>query len=188
MVRFNPYQPDRIACAVDSGAIEFWDLRYEPNVVSRIQAHSRIARCVDWHPECKDLIVSGGGDKIIKLWDMNSSTAVNKVQTFATVSKVTWKSTHEVASISDVFDTNIYIWHLGFTSMPQYIFKGSRDYCDLTLLDDYLLSCTKDGLLSKCSYSMATRPMSYFCASALTITPFNEIVACHNPLPTRDPD
>jgi WD40 repeat protein len=71
-----------VASAVDSGAIEFWDLRRTDCVASRIQAHSRIARCIDWHPEVENLLISGGGDKLIRLWEVSTQKAINKIQTF----------------------------------------------------------------------------------------------------------
>lgn len=65
--QFNPFYPNYFGAAFDNGTIQVWDMR-KANVCERnILAHQGLVNCIDWHPEDRSLIASGGRDRLIKV-------------------------------------------------------------------------------------------------------------------------
>lgn len=66
-VQFNPFYQNFFGACFDNGTIQVWDMR-KPNACERnITAHQGLVNCIDWHPEDRSLIASGGRDRLIKV-------------------------------------------------------------------------------------------------------------------------
>ncbi|KAK3173759.1 hypothetical protein OEA41_007091 [Lepraria neglecta] len=71
-LKWSPTDGTEFAVGTDNGTVQCWDTQ-KPNAPRlKIAAHEKSCHSVDWHPDGK-YIVSGGGDKNIRVWDSSSS-------------------------------------------------------------------------------------------------------------------
>ena len=92
--------------------------------------------CLDWHPTQPDVILSGGQDNTIKVWNIKQLTQngrfgmkpLYQVQTQNSVKKSEWNQDKElmITSIStEKTENRVSVWHLKKPYLQQYILKGS---------------------------------------------------------------
>lgn len=67
------------ALCTDTGVIQKWDLRKPNQPLLSINAHGKSCLAIDWHPDGKHL-VSGGLDKLVKVWDFHSDKGNQKAK------------------------------------------------------------------------------------------------------------
>ncbi len=67
------------AICTDTGVIQKWDLRKPNQPMLSINAHGKPCLSIDWHPDGKHL-VSGGLDKLMKIWDFQSDKSNQKAK------------------------------------------------------------------------------------------------------------
>lgn len=67
------------ALCTDTGVIQKWDLRKPTQPMLSINAHGKPCLSIDWHPDGKHL-VSGGLDKLVKVWDFHSDKGNQKAK------------------------------------------------------------------------------------------------------------
>ncbi|VVT56612.1 uncharacterized protein SAPINGB_P005177 [Magnusiomyces paraingens] len=138
-VQCSPFDNNKYAAIYDSGAVMRWDSRYPRLVDRRINAHSGSGLSFDWHPEY-DYIVTGGIDRQIQIWYMNSENRNPDlvIQHPAPVAKVRWQ--HDILNSTasskygvlntdiaccnmSLYDNGIYIWNPRRPHIPHYILE-----------------------------------------------------------------
>lgn len=186
-VQFAHGNENVFASSFDNGSVQTWDVRNPRSPVLRIAAHQRNALSIDWHPEFHHLLMSGGSDKQIKVWNTDSpQVPVFKVQAPEPLSRVKWRpgSIYQLCSVSHSHDNNLYIWHLAEPFLPQLVFRGhSSLVTDFLWQDDRLLTCSQNGYLIRHRLDDACRPGTYARSQAIAISSSNQIVAfADNPL------
>lgn len=74
---FDPFDNARIACACDDGIIRVWTVP-ETGLSCQVNepqldfcAHGEKIQIVKWHPLAKDIILTVGFDRMVKIWDLN---------------------------------------------------------------------------------------------------------------------
>lgn len=144
-VQFNPVLSTDFACAFENGTVHKWDMRAPKIYEKKLSAHNGLVLSIDWHPEGRYL-ASGGRDKLIKIWDMQSEQRKPSyhIQTLASISRIQWspmsylssyqagttnynQDFHQksfIASCSLVSDNRIHIWDLDRPHVPVYTFES----------------------------------------------------------------
>ncbi|CAG8492762.1 10348_t:CDS:10 [Ambispora gerdemannii] len=148
-VQFHPSNSTEFIAAFDNGMIQKWDIR-KPNLYEkRLFAHTNSALTVDWHPD-GNKVASGGVDKTIKIWDMNSddNKPTELIPCIAGVARVQWRPNQvdEIASCSFKKDNRIFIWNIKRPYIASYFFDEHEDTPTGILWHDthVLWSCSKD--------------------------------------------
>ncbi|CAG8452306.1 844_t:CDS:10 [Ambispora leptoticha] len=148
-VQFHPSNSNEFIAAFDNGMIQKWDIRKPNNYERRLFAHASSALTVDWHPD-GNKVASGGVDKIIKIWDINSDD--NKPTEFipciSAVARVQWRPNQvdEIASCSFNKDNRIFVWNIKRPYIASYFFDEHEDIPTGILWHDshVLWSCSRD--------------------------------------------
>ncbi|KNC83575.1 hypothetical protein SARC_04180 [Sphaeroforma arctica JP610] len=136
-VGFNPHNGTTFAAAFENGSVQVWDIRMPTTWESRIAAHQGPTFCINWHPEDRSVLASGGRDRVIKIWRTGGShRAANSggeclasVQTIASVCRVHWRPKHryQIASCALVTDNSIHVWDLRRPFIPTASFTRNSD-------------------------------------------------------------
>lgn len=111
-VKFHKYHPDIFACAADHN-LSLWDQRNatkEP--FFNILTHTKEAFCLDFSPADEFLVLSGGADGLVELWDLrNLNRALcDFLHGEEPVVKVEWNPTNEALFASCGEDKRVNIW------------------------------------------------------------------------------
>ena len=191
-VQFALGNENVFASSFDNGSVQTWDVRNPRAPVLRIAAHQRNALSIDWHPVFHNLLVSGGSDKQIRVWNTDSpQTPLYKVQAPEPLSRVKWRPgyDYQLCSVSHSHDNNLYIWHIAEPYLPQFVFRGHTSLVtDFLWQDDRLLTCSQNGYLLRHRLEDACRPGTYTRSQAVSVSNSNQVVAYADyPLDT-DPD
>ena len=85
-IQFDPHNSDLFAAVTDNGSISIWDIRYEDTAITKFIGYTKAALCIAYHPSQRDIIITGGKDKYLKLWNISGQnydhdTSHNPVQT-----------------------------------------------------------------------------------------------------------
>lgn len=151
-VQFNSTNALELAAVYDNGTLQKWDLRNPKIYERKLNAHHGLALALDWHEDGRHL-VTGGRDKIIKVWDMGSEMRkpVSFLHTMAPVARVAWRpattvSNSEIASCSFSMDNTISIWNLRRPYIASRVFESHSAVATGILWKDHetLWSCSKD--------------------------------------------
>ncbi|KAG9307259.1 hypothetical protein G9A89_017087 [Geosiphon pyriformis] len=150
-VQFHPSNGNEFVAAFDNGTIQKWDIRKPSMCEKRFFGHTGSVLALDWHSDGHKL-ASGGRDKNIKIWDMNSENRqapeIVLVSCIAPVARIKWRPNHpdEIASCSFSNDNRIFIWNLKRPYISSYFFDEHEDSPTGILWDDanVLWSCSKD--------------------------------------------
>lgn len=120
------------------------------------------------HPSPRGWLATGGRDKMVKVWDMNTTRAkeIYCVQTIASVARVKWRPEckHHIATCSMMVDHNIYVWDVRRPFIPSAMFEEHKDVTTgivwRHLHDPYfLLSGSKDSTLYQHIFKDASQPI-----------------------------
>ena len=85
-IQFDPHNSDLFAAVTDNGSISIWDIRYEDTAITKFIGYTKAALCIAYHPSQRDIIITGGKDKYVKLWNISGQnydhdTSHNPIQT-----------------------------------------------------------------------------------------------------------
>jgi len=70
---------DILAMVTNNGFLVVYDARVVIRAMVRIAAHARDATTLDWHPTRPYIIATGGVDKTVKVWDLESYFTFNRI-------------------------------------------------------------------------------------------------------------
>ncbi len=136
-VRFAPDNV-RFATSGTNGEIRIWDRRKEPEDESRftvLKGHRGAINTVDFHPD-RDLLISGGADKYVYLWDIGKRKP--KLKTLAHDTQIAdirfspKGSRYATASL----DRTVKIWNLESNRPTQILTSHSRGVRAVAFSDD----------------------------------------------------
>ncbi|KAJ3127494.1 WD repeat-containing protein 24 [Nowakowskiella sp. JEL0407] len=188
---FNPVNSYELASAFDNGVIQTWDIRYTSGYITKWSAHNGLVLSVDWHSTGKYL-VSGGRDRIIRVWDMatDNNTAAYNFQAIDCVSNLRWrpegpdggegkggKTVYQIASSSVAGDGKVYVWDLRRRNVPEYCIDEHDDVTTgiLWQSNSKLWSCSKDKHFTSTSISKLHAPLSHTPTSVSAINTFGQL-------------
>ncbi|GBB87052.1 hypothetical protein RclHR1_13500002 [Rhizophagus clarus] len=164
-VQFNSINQNDFAAAFENGAIQKWDIR-KPKIHERkLNAHLGSVLALDWHSDGRT-IASGGRDKLIKIWDMNSDSRRpgDVIHSMTSIARVQWRPDHpnEIASCALLSDNRIFIWNLRRPFIASYYFDEHEDVPTGFLWhdSDVLWSCSKDKFFIQQDIACSYRPLS----------------------------
>ncbi|KAJ1562795.1 WD repeat-containing protein 24 [Nowakowskiella sp. JEL0078] len=168
-IMFSPTNPYEFVSAFDNGSIQTWDIRNTAGYVTKWSAHNSLVISVDWHPNGRYL-VSGGRDKIIKVWDMSTdnSKASFTFQTIEPISQLRWRpingassESHQIASCSLARDNRIQIWDLSRPFVPAYTIQEHNAVANGLHWhsSNKLWSCSADRTFVSTTINDAYRPL-----------------------------
>ena len=134
-LQWSPTDGTEFAVGTDNGSVQCWDTQ-KPNAPRfKIAAHEKSCHSIDWHPDGK-YIVSGGGDKNIRVWDASSSNRRMKssweIRAPQSVAHVRWRpacyssdnqghtgwNCTQIAASYDQSDPRIHVWDFCSPYMP----------------------------------------------------------------------
>ncbi|CAG8716921.1 7496_t:CDS:2, partial [Funneliformis caledonium] len=102
----------------------------EPSRLANKYMYFGSVLAVDWHSDGRT-IASGGRDKSIKIWDMNSDSRRPRdaIQSMTSISRVQWRPNHpnEIASCALLSDNRIFVWNIKRPFIASYCFEEHDD-------------------------------------------------------------
>ncbi|KAK5578609.1 hypothetical protein RB653_008281 [Dictyostelium firmibasis] len=183
-VQFNPSQSNQFAAAFDNGTIQLWDIRKPTIAVEKITSHQGLVLTIDWHPEEKNIIASGGRDRAIRVWDFSNGKSLNNVSTISSVSRIKWRPGNKwhIASCSSIVDFQIHIWDVKKPYIPLFSFTDHRDVPTglIWKSPSSLISCSKDSHLLLNDFQDSYKPYQHIRTSGLTWNVNNEIASIND--------
>ena len=186
-VQFNPFDRNTFAAACESGGVQLWDLRKPDHAFFQFTGHYGPVFSLDWHPEDRSWLGTGGRDKKIKVWNIHSKgEAIHCVSSIAEVACVRWrpKGKFHIASCALVVDHHVSVWDIRRPYIPFAAFTRHQDVATGMIWHkeaDALLSCSKDSTLYQHAFQDATRPADHAPPVGLSISCWGDICnACSN--------
>ncbi|XP_071975805.1 GATOR2 complex protein WDR24 [Engystomops pustulosus] len=167
-VQFSIRDYFTFAATFENGNVQLWDIRRPDRCERMFTAHNGPVFCCDWHPEDRGWLATGGRDKMVKVWDMNTNRAkeIYCVQTIASVARVKWRPErkYHLATCSMMVDHNIYVWDVRRPYIPFATFEEHKDVTTGIIWrhshDPYfMLSGSKDSTLYQHIFRDARRPI-----------------------------
>ena len=166
-VQFNPFERNLFAAACESGGIQLWDLRKPDHSLFQFTGHFGPVFSLDWHPDDRSWLGTGGRDKKIKVWNINSKgDAIHCVSTIAEVACVRWRprGKFHIASCALVVDHHVSVWDIRRPYIPFAAFAEHTD-CATDIIwhkeAETLLTCSKDFTLYQHAFQDAIRPADH---------------------------
>lgn len=176
-VQFHPLEKNIFCAVCESGNVQLWDIRKPDHYYNQFTAHSGPVFTLDWHPEDKYWLSTGGRDKTIKIWDTQLRTQpTHIIQTIAPVARIKWRPgmKYHIASCALLLDNNVTIWDIRRPFVPFAAFQEHHDVAtDIVWLkdSDRILSCSKDKTLYHHVINDAERPAKHAPPVALSLSP-----------------
>ncbi|KYR02676.1 WD40 repeat-containing protein [Tieghemostelium lacteum] len=191
-VQFNPYSSNQFAAAFDNGTVQLWDIRKNTNCVEKITAHQGLVLTLDWHPDERNMIASGGRDRFIRVWDFNSpNQPLNNISTISSVSRVKWRPGYKwnIASCSSIVDFEIHLWDVKKPYIPLASFNEHRDVPTALLWQNpnNLISCGKDGYVLISSINDAYLPYKHIRTTGVSWSVHNDLAIVNDKI-NRNPN
>eukprot|EP00794_Sanderia_malayensis_P011054 gene11054-12220_t len=188
-VQFSPFERNWFAAACEGGCIQIWDRRRTDNFLWQFSGHSGPVFSMDWHPEDRSWLGTGGRDKTIKVWNVHTkSIPIHCVPTIAEVACVRWRprGKYHIASSALVIDHHVNVWDIRRPYIPFAAFTEHNDVATGIIWhkeSDILLSCSKDSLLYQHVFQDALRPAEHAPPVALGFSCRGDVCnACSNQL------
>ena len=147
-VQYNPRNIYGFAAVFDNGMLQIWDTRFPQQCVTKWSAHNGLALCVD-HDSTGMRVCTGGRDKMLKVWDLNSEVKkpIYSIQTIASVARCKWRPKYDhIASCSLSYDNRVQVWDINKPFIPVLTWEEhSSSVSDICWRKgDELWSCSKD--------------------------------------------
>uniref|UniRef100_UPI00398EAD0D GATOR2 complex protein WDR24-like n=1 Tax=Pristiophorus japonicus TaxID=55135 RepID=UPI00398EAD0D len=172
------------AATFENGNVQLWDMRRPDRCERMFTAHNGPVFSCDWHPDDRGCLVTGGRDKMVKVWDLTGYKARETycVQTIASVAHVLWRPDrkHHIATCSMMVDHNIYVWDVRRPYVPFAMFEEHKDVTTGIAWrhahdPHYLLSGSKDSTLYHHFFKDARRPASQAVPEGLCVSLFGDV-------------
>lgn len=185
-VQFNPFDRNLFAAACEGGCVQLWDLRKPDHTLSQFTGHSGPVFSLDWHPEDRSWLCTGGRDKQIKVWNVHSKgDAIHCVPTMAEVACVRWRprGKFHIASCALVIDHHVSVWDIRRPYIPFAAFTEHQDVATGMIWHkeaEILLTCSKDSNLYQHAFQDAQRPANHAPPVGLGISCLGEICNSHS--------
>ncbi|PRP88387.1 hypothetical protein PROFUN_03301 [Planoprotostelium fungivorum] len=208
-ISWHPDHPWTLLSGSQDGTMKLWDIRDPTNCKVTFDGKSESVRdvkfsrqfsnyfaaafdngtvqgpvfCIDWHPEDKSLIATGGRDRFIQVWDLNEKLEkkgkpLHTIQTVSSVSHVVWRphQKYHLAS-SALVESKVHVWNVKKPFIPSMSFLGHSDVVtDIEWLgSDKILSCGKDSTLQLQHTRNAYRPYQHVRSTGVTWTPRGQL-------------
>lgn len=154
-LQYAPQSADRIVVALESGALQLWDVRNPGKPEAQVVAHQGMILCALWHPDRAGILATGGRDGQIRLWDLTgAATATHTIQTLADgVGRLAWRpgSANQLVSSATVTDCDLHLWDVEQPFVPLRSWTHHADIItDVQWHDDNaLFTCSRDGRLAR---------------------------------------
>lgn len=183
-LQFSYLDTNLFVAADEAGNVRRWDIRKAEKPERSVTAHGGPVLSLDFHPERRSWLATGGRDRTIKVWDWSREKPfiVHSVQTTASVNRVKWRPGYDyhIASCSMVIDCSIHIWDITQCFVPFATFDEHKDVATgvawISLDDaDNFLSCGKDGFVVHHRFKDAYKPKEMFSSIGLTLAPGGNI-------------
>ncbi|CAJ0892174.1 1588_t:CDS:10, partial [Entrophospora sp. SA101] len=163
-VQFNSMNQYEFAAAFDNGTIQKWDIRKPVVHLRKYNAHIGSVLSIDWSFDGR-IIASGGRDKIIRIWDMNSESRKPKdtIYTMSGISYIRWRPNYpnEIASCSSLTDVRVFVWNVKRPYIASCFFETHEEVPTGILWHDpdVLWSCSKDKYFIQQYIKGSRRPL-----------------------------
>mmetsp|Transcript_19354 Transcript_19354/g.27360 ORF Transcript_19354/g.27360 Transcript_19354/m.27360 type:complete len:890 (-) Transcript_19354:965-3634(-) len=76
-IQWSPFHEDVFAMVTDSGSLIVYNICVVARPWVKIAAHSGEATTVDWHPTRPYVVATGGSDRTVKIWDLESGMSLS---------------------------------------------------------------------------------------------------------------
>ncbi|KAI9148542.1 SEA (Seh1-associated) complex subunit [Blastocladiella emersonii ATCC 22665] len=169
-VQFNPTPGSwEFSAVFENGTVQIWDVRHPASWEKRFSAHNGLVLAVDYHHGGRWL-ATGGRDKVIKVWDLKSSSTDTRnvrpahvIQTIASVGRVAWRPHHgvlQVASSALLTDYRVHVWDLARPHIPRVWFEDHANVATgfVWANANTLWSCSKDKRVVRRHFSSGYSP------------------------------
>ena len=177
-VQFHPTDKQMFCAVCESGNVQLWDIRKTDTFTSQWTAHIEPIFTLDWHPEDKNCLATGGRDKSIKIWDTSQPPThpTHTIHTISSVHKIKWRPGHNfyIASCALVLDNNINIWDIRRPYVPYASFQEHTNAVTGIVWQkesDVILSCSEDKTIYHHVMEDADRPLENAPLVALGLSP-----------------
>ncbi|XP_072444373.1 GATOR2 complex protein WDR24-like [Chiloscyllium punctatum] len=183
-VHFSARDFFTFAATFENGNVQLWDMRRPDRCERMFTAHNGPVFSCDWHPDDRGCLVTGGRDKMVKVWDLTGYKAREMycVQTIASVAHVLWRPDrrYHIATCSMMVDHNIYVWDVRRPYVPFAMFEEHRDVTTGIAWrhshdPHFLLSGSKDSTLYHHFFKDAQRPAGQAVPEGLCFGLFGDV-------------
>ncbi|XP_078388148.1 GATOR2 complex protein WDR24-like [Cetorhinus maximus] len=183
-VHFSARDFFTFAATFENGNVQLWDMRRPDRCERMFTAHNGPVFSCDWHPDDRGCLVTGGRDKMVKVWDLTGYKAREMycVQTIASVAHVLWRPDrkYHIATCSMMVDHNIYVWDVRRPYVPFAMFEEHKDVTTGIAWRNahephFLLSGSKDSTLYHHFFKDAQRPASQAVPEGLCFGLFGDV-------------
>lgn len=176
-IKVNPINTYILGAAYDNGIVQIYDLRQKQptNKLYTIHAHQQHCLTIDWHPLDSDILVTGGNDRQIKVWNIIDSnnenvntnaqhTTQNRItttdilhpkhiiNTSNNINNVLWRNNcaYQIAHTSSIHDNAIHIYNVLNPYIPLCTTIQHNDiitdFCFINNNNnDIIITCSKDS-------------------------------------------
>mmetsp|Transcript_28216 Transcript_28216/g.68653 ORF Transcript_28216/g.68653 Transcript_28216/m.68653 type:complete len:1083 (-) Transcript_28216:1910-5158(-) len=100
-VQWSKHQDDTFGVVTGSGNLIVYSMFLTAKALVKIAAHTKEVTTLDWHPINPFLVATGGQDRCVKVWDLESFLNMDKQQgdhTSITINSNTWGTTQSANS------------------------------------------------------------------------------------------
>jgi len=176
-IQFHPMDKNVFCAACESGNVQLWDIRKPEHHYNQFTAHRGPVFTLNWHPEDRFKLSTGGRDTSIKIWDTQLKThPINIIQTIAPVACIKWRPNYKnhIASCALILDNSVTIWDIRRPYVPFATFEEHTDVTTGIVWQkdpDVIISCSKDKLLYNHAIVNAKRPAENANPVALGLAP-----------------
>ena len=191
--QFSPKVEWYLLASCINGEIMLFDTRKTAEKV-RTFDHFDDVLTVDWHPSQSNVFCSGGMDRNLYIWNIDSSykKPIIAYSTIHSTYRVKWFDPNPQYIISSYQANNLYasMWNINIHDMPEYKFLGHKDvvtgFCWDTS-NTRLITCAKDGTVLVTKFTDGLRLFDKISTSVTKFSKEDELMYYYNAKPQKKP-